>query len=72
MCAPKISADPIVSQAETPVYAEETPAPMEAPKLEEPEESGETASIKAKRKGTRQLRTDLGGVSGGRTGLNIN
>ena len=70
MCSPKTptyTPEPV----QTPVYAQELPPVEEAPELKEKKDT-ETTAQKAKRRGVRQLRTDLGPQSVNKnTGLNI-
>ncbi len=61
---------PEVSQAETPVYAKETPGVEEAPTLSEKKDAKSTTG-KANRRGFRQLRTDLPSDTKVKSGLNI-
>jgi hypothetical protein len=65
MCKP--STPEIPPQA---VYATSTPEPMAPPKLADAPVKPQSTSARRNRKGTRQLRTDLGFASEG-TGLNV-
>ena len=65
MCPPKTPKyDPVVTQAETPVYAT-APEPETAPKLVDDRHNtnSQAADIKAKRRGVGALRTDLGSLN---------